>query len=736
MGFGLGVGVGFSFRRLLAMIGVLLVASGLQAVSAAPPPAAGSEEVQLRLLSSHRVLQPGQTVHLLLRQTIAPHWHTYWLNPGDSGQATRIEWRLPEGVQASELQWPAPQRFSLGPVSNYGYADQVDLITEIRLPANWPQNRALQLQAQVSWLVCKDICLPQEAELSIALPVQARAQADAEGQAALTLAQARLPKTAPWPLSLHSEGSQLLLRWPVQEASGKDAPQAEFFAEQWGPLQHNAPQELRRQSQQWQLKLTPGEAPLKAAQPLRGVLVLTQAGARQAYQIEVPLASAPLPSRASATSAPLDLGLPLALLLALAGGLILNLMPCVFPVLSIKALSLLGQAHGDPAQARRHGMAYSAGVLLSFALLAAVLIGLRAAGAEVGWGFQFQSPLFVLGVAWLLFGLGLSLSGLLELGGGIAGLGQELAAKEGYAGSFFSGVLAAVVATPCTAPFMGAAMAYALSQSAPVLLAVLLSLGLGLALPYLVLSNWPALQARLPSPGAWMERLKQGFAFPMYGAAIWLVWVLAQQGGPSAVLLSLSGMALLALAAWLHRIAREIRPGKGRRLTQLATVLSLGVVVGLAFLQSSALPEGSGSPSSLAQQTPQTPQATFEPYTPERLSELRAQGKPVFVNLTAAWCISCLVNEKVALSQASVHQAFAREGVVYLKGDWTRKDPRISALLAEHGRSGVPLYLFYPAGLSSSPQVLPQLLTPGLVLQALEDAKKGAPPAKPSAGEA
>jgi thiol:disulfide interchange protein len=690
-----------SLYNKFALLALLASTSALAATSAT----GGSDEVRLRLLSSHQAVQPGQAVQLLLEQTIAPHWHSYWLNPGDSGQATRIDWVLPPGAEAGPIQWPAPQRFSLGPVSNYGYADRVTLISEIRLPADLQAGQSVAIRAQVSWLVCKDICIPQEAELSLALPVAAQSQPAPAAQALLAEARASLPQPAPWPLGLARSGQSWHLTWPAHDG---EPAQAEFFAAEWGHVQHSAAQTLGRAGALWRLELPVGEAPPAAGKPITGVLVLGSGAARKAYQVDVPIAATP-------ADTPPELGLWPALLLALAGGLILNLMPCVFPVLSIKALSLLTQAQGQPAQARRHGLAYTGGVLASFAALAALLVALKAAGAEVGWGFQFQSPLFVLVVAWLLFGLGLSLSGLLQIGAGIAGLGSGLADRPGYVGSFFSGVLAAVVATPCTAPFMGAAMAFGLGQPGPVLLAVLLSLGLGLALPYLLLSHWPALQARLPRPGAWMETLKQGFAFPMYGAAIWLVWVLAQQSGPAGVLLSLSGMGLLALAAWLHGVSAAARSSSWRRLGNGAALLSLGLLLGLAGTLQTLTPSTDG------QAIEQTEQAAgFEAYSPERLSELRAQGKPVFVNLTAAWCISCLVNEKVALSRPSVRAAFEQRGVHYLKGDWTRKDPRISALLAEHGRSGVPLYLYYPPGRSGAPDILPQLLTTGLVLQALD----------------
>jgi thiol:disulfide interchange protein DsbD len=404
----------------------------------------------------------------------------------------------------------------------------------------------------------------------------------------------------------------------------------------------------------------------------------------------------------------------LALLLALAGGAVLNLMPCVFPVLSIKALSLVQQAHGSRSAARRHGLAYTAGALVSFALLALILIALKAAGSQVGWGFQFQSPVFVGGVAGVLFAVGLSLSGVFAIGAGITGFGSDAASRPGYAGSFFSGVLAAVVATPCTAPFMGAAVAYALTQPGWQLLLVFQGLGLGLAAPYLLLSCWPPMQRWLPRPGVWMETLKQALAFPMYGAAIWLVWVIAQQSGAQGVLQVLTGLGLLAFAAWVYQRAATASLASWRRAGHATALLSTT----LALTCVAQLTPASNSGTSA------NAHADFEPYTPARLDALRAQGKPVFVNLTAAWCISCLVNERVALSQPEVRQALLDGGVTYLKGDWTQKDPQITALLARHGRSGVPLYLYYPSGSDAVAVVLPQILTPGMVTTVLNPSSR------------
>jgi thiol:disulfide interchange protein DsbD len=455
----------------------------------------------------------------------------------------------------------------------------------------------------------------------------------------------------------------------------------------------------------------------KMPERLRGVLVLKETGIEAPRALSFDLPAGPSAPKAEPRGLGTDANIALALLWALLGGLILNLMPCVFPVLSIKVMSLVSHSRLSAAKMRLHGVAYTIGVLASFLVLAGLLVGLKAAGAQIGWGFQFQSPLFVLLLAYLMFIVGLSQSGLLVFGASLTRLGNLVSGREGYGGSVLGGVLAAVVATPCTAPFMGAAIAYALTQSAPVLLLIFAALGFGLALPYLALTSFPRLLRVLPRPGAWMETFKQVMAFPMYGAAAWLVWVLGQQAGVDAIAAALAGMILISFAAWLLTVTRGARPagrrtGAGFAAGAVAAALVLALAVQRAGLE--AAPQGSASAGGLP----------FEPYSEARLEALRAEGKPVFLNFTAAWCITCLVNEKVALNQAPVREAFEQANIVYLKGDWTRQDRAITAKLAEFNRNGVPLYVFYPAGRESRPVILPQILTPALVLRETGQVKK------------
>ncbi|HWV15062.1 MAG TPA: thioredoxin family protein [Cellvibrio sp.] len=668
---------------------------------------ATTEQVTAQLVASVDAVYPGSDIYLGVHQKIIPHWHTYWLNPGGSGMATSIRWTLPEGASAGDILWPTPGRTRLGTVINYSYSDEVTLLNKITIPAHAEIGSDFIAEAHVEWLVCKEECIPQEVQLRLRLPIVGRDSATGSGSPLIEQGLARLPVASPWPIGILRTETGFELQLGLPQAQAGQIKDAWFYPADWGAIVQNIDQAITIDASGISLQLQHGEAPLNADQVLRGVLVITEQTAQG--EVATGFAIAQIPSGAQVQT---TIGFLSALLLALAGGLILNLMPCVFPVLSLKALSLVSHAQTSSLQIRLQGWAYTAGVLASFALLAAALVILKAGGAEIGWGFQFQSPLFVLAMAYLMFLVGLNLSGVFIIGGGIAGAGSALAARSGYSGSFFTGVLATLVATPCTAPFMAAALGYALTQPTAKLFAIFLSLGFGLALPYLLLANWPRLQRWLPRPGLWMERTKQALAFPMYAAAAWLVWVLAQQVDTNAILLALGGMVALAFAAWLYQTTRNTSTGTERLGTggAVATAL-LTLAIGYAGIDSNKTP---GSTSEVAQT-----ERNWESYSAERLQQLRAEGKPLFLNFTASWCISCLVNEQVALSHADVKNAFKTAGITYLKGDWTKRDPAITAILTQFGRSGVPLYVFYPAGSNSHPIELPQILTPDIVLTTL-----------------
>lgn len=677
-----------------------------------------TEQVSARLVAETTAVYPGAEIYLGVQQIIIPHWHTYWSNPGDSGNATTIAWTLPPGATVSDILWPAPSRISMGPITNYGYEDEVTLLSRIRVPDDIRPGAQFPVRAEVDWLVCEEECIPQQVTLDLVLPVIPPTDVTDERNPIIAAALAQLPVENPWPVrAVAASAEELQLFLDASEGAFATLVDVWFYPFEWGVIRQSDPQPLQVSSSGFELRLRTGEAPPGVGADLAGVLVLREeSGTTHSFVVTTPVTAAPPAGNAGVP------GLAMALLLALAGGVVLNLMPCVFPVLSLKALSMISQSGQSQAEIQRHGLIYTLGVLASFALLAVALIGLKAGGAQIGWGFQFQSPLFVLLVAYLMFAVGLSLSGVFYFGGSVAGMGSGLAAKSGYSGSFFTGVLATIVATPCTAPFMAAALGYALTQPPAQLLLVFLSLGLGLALPYLALSWWPGLQRWLPRPGAWMEYLKQAMAFPMYAAAVWLVWVLARQAGADAAALALGGMVLIAFSAWLYTATR----------TAGGTVANLGSMAA-AFALLLALAGGYSAAQKGAPESTQTQVAqNWQPFNTESLQTLREEGRPVFLNFTAAWCISCLVNERVALSHERVIEAFSADGITYLKGDWTNQDPVITSFLADFGRSGVPLYVFYPAGKSSEPVQLPQILTPDIVLSTVRAARQQAALAQPT----
>ncbi len=668
-----------------------------------------TDHVTARLVAERSPIAPGETVDLALIFEIQPGWHTYWRNPGDSGDPPRLAWTLPDGVTVGPPRWPRPEVIPVGPLANYGYSGRALLLFALSLPADWPVGAPLRLQAQADWLVCEEHCVPESGSFELTIPTAtATGAVDPVEAESFAAARAGLPEGRLEGARISLEGARLGLTIPTADLPFAPAAVG-FFAGAWGLIEHAAAQPWRLDEGLLRLDLTPGTLAEQA--PAEGLLVLTDAGGQvRAYEIAAvrdPLTQAISPGE--------TIGLPLALAFALLGGLVLNLMPCVFPILAMKALSLVkGLTEAGPAAARRRvrqGIAYTAGVLLFFAALAGLLLALRAGGAAIGWGFQLQYPPFVALMASVFFVIGLSLAGAVNLGAGLMALGSG-DSRRGHLGAFGTGALAALVAAPCTAPFMGAALGYAVTLSWPLALAIMLTLGLGLALPFLLLSLLPGLARRLPKPGPWMETLKEVLAFPMFAAAAWLVWVLSVQTGADGVALVLGGLLLLAFGLWLRDRTRILSPG-WRRWGAIVSLAALAGTLYLGIATDRLVEPTSGTGAVRSGSLPS------EPYSPDRLAKAREEGRPVFVNMTAAWCITCLVNERLALSTAEVTQAFSDAGILYLKGDWTNRDPSITAYLAAHGRNGVPLYVFYPP--AGEPKVLPQILTPDLVLDGVRD---------------
>jgi thiol:disulfide interchange protein len=689
-----------------AMKAVLTLLAALFFATAAAGQLDNLPKVATRLIAEHGTIMPGATETVAFEQVIRPGWHTYWRNPGDVGQPTTLDWMLPKGWTSDGLQWPYPKRLPVGPFMDYGYEGKVWILSTVTAPQDAKPGGIVTLTAHATWLVCKEVCIPEEATLGVRLTVGVPA---AEPHAAdFAAARERIPAQSPWS-AFYTLGDSLRIFLAAKQLALARPTDAQFFPFLDGRVKGTAAQALGIAENGIVLKLTPDKKIGNEGGTLTGVLVLTSAdGSKQAFLIHPNPGSVP-PADFAATSAnDNDTGFAFSLLFAFLGGLILNLMPCVLPILAMKAFALSSQAGRDRAEAVRESLAYGAGAILSFLGLGALLLALRAGGEAIGWGFQLQEPLVVAGFALLMFGVGLNLSGVFEVAG--FGGGDGLTRAGGAAGSFFTGVLAVAVAAPCTAPFMAAALGYALIQPAALALAIFLSLGIGFVAPFVLIGISPALTRLLPKPGLWMQRLREGLAFAMYGTAAWLVWVLAQQSGANAVAAVLAAMVAAGFGAWMWGVSRHFAP-RSRGIGALVTLIAI-----LAALSCLWLIKSAPSASAAAVNVTGLPS---EAYSAERLASLRGQNRPVFINATAAWCITCLVNDEAALSGAHVKQAFADKRIAYLVADWTRRDPAITALLAAHGRSGVPLYLYYAPG-AAEPKVLPQILTEGEVLAVLQ----------------
>ncbi len=639
-----------------------------------------SDHTSATLVSEADSFAPGRPLRLALRLKMQPGWHTYWQNPGDAGAPPTLDIT---GAPAGPIAYPTPTHSEDPPFTSGAYTGEVLFPVTVTPPAG--AAAPLALKAHGTWLVCAKVCVPEEGEFTLTLPAGNGAKgADA---ALFAATDAASPRPSPFAARIVPDGTLSL------SAPGVAPVSLYLFPEEAGVIDHGAKQPFETSSNGLTIHLKP--LAKIGDKPFSGVLTLTDQGGRtEALRIE----AAPRPVAAgggkAASGAPALPGLAKALVLAFLGGLVLNLMPCVLPVLAMKALALARLSGAARGRIRAESGLYTLGVLTAFAAIGAVTLAVRAAGGDGNWGAQFQSAPFTAAMAWLMLGIGLNFSGQFEVGAGIAGVGQGLAAR----GSFFTGLLAVVVATPCTAPFMATALAATLVLPPLQGMAIFLALGAGLAAPYAMLAAAPGLARFLPRPGAWMERLKHALALPMYAAAAWLAWVVWQQAGMNGLYVVLGGAGAVLMAGQFF--GRSQRDGRGAWRAALPLVLVPLFLLGLASLPPPA------------QATPLVEGA--ERFTPDRLATLRAAHQPVFVDMSAAWCITCLVNERLALSPAPVRAAFTRRHVAYMVGDWTRQDPAITAFLRQYGRSGVPLYVYFPA--QGEAQVLPQVLTQAGVL--------------------
>jgi DsbC/DsbD-like thiol-disulfide interchange protein/cytochrome c biogenesis protein CcdA len=691
---------------LIAMRSLIaLIAAGLIAVPAFANPVR-ADHIDVELIPATTGVEPGGTLTLALRLKADEHWHTYWKNPGDSGLATHIAWTLPDGFEAGPILWPAPARIDVGPLANYGYDGEVILLTDIRVPNHAPG--LVPIRAKASWLVCEEICIPGDANFTLMLAA-GPATPDPQWAERIEQTRAALPRVFPeFDVRAQLAGDEWVLTLPKGAAPGLNS--LAFFPDEEGWIEYASRQQLRLERDgDVQLRFAASAGGERQGQ-LSGVLVADPGFADGGSAAIINTAFSVTDALPPAPPAGSRLTLFLALGFAFVGGMILNLMPCVLPVVGIKVLTFVENSRSSPASLRAHGLMFALGVLVCFWAVAGVLLALRAGGATLGWGFQLQSPLVVSALALLFFVLALNMSGVFEMGARAQQLAGSVRAQSGYVDAFLSGVVATVVATPCTAPFMGAALGFAVTQPAVVSMTVFTALALGMAAPYLVLSFSPKLVGRLPKPGHWMVTLKQALAFPLYLTVVWLVWVLGRQVGIDAVARFMIGITFIGAGLWIYGNWNAASASRARAVAYvLAAVFILGGSV-VAWPEASAGREGD-----LA-----TTRGNWQPWSPDSVSAARQEGRAVFVDFTAAWCVTCQVNKRLVLNRDSVQTRFHDSNIVLMVADWTNRDPEISAALDSLGRSGVPVYVMYPAG-GGQPKLLPELLTESLVLDAIDE---------------
>lgn len=683
-------------------------------------------QVEAELVSEVTTIRPAQPFWVALRLKMAPHWHVYWINPGDAGQAPTVDWTLPEGFRAGEIQWPYPTRVWMDEFVNFGYEGEVLLLVQITPPGNLTSGQTVELKAAAEWLVCKEVCIPESGTVSLSLGVQdGPPETDPQWLKAFAETRARLPLTqSDWQIEAAVQDTSLVIAATPPAWFSGALSKTVFFPYQEFLIHNAAEQGFEKVGDSYRITVPLSVAKEDLPEKMTGILVTDSGwrgdGSEKALEIDVPVA-ARLSAAAGTRGGSALNSLLLALGFAFVGGMILNLMPCVLPVLSLKILSFVQQAGEDRKKVFHHGLMFTFGVLASFWVLAGSLLLLRAGGEQLGWGFQLQSPSFIVFLAVFLFLFGLSLFGVFEIGTSLMGVGQNVSTTSGGFGSFMSGVTATVVATPCTAPFMGSALGFALSQPALVAMLIFTSLGLGMAAPYVVLASSPALMRFVPKPGLWMESLKQFMGFLLMATVIWLAWVLGNQVGVNAVVLLLFVLLFVSVGGWiLGRWGNPVKEKRTRLTAQVGAALLILVPLYLfiANLDLFAVaPSANGNPAAAKSGEG----IAWQPYSPQRVQELRNQGKPVFIDFTASWCLSCQVNKKVAFGSLEVQEAFSRLGVNALIADWTSRDETITRALAEFGRNSVPLYVLYGSDPDRAPLILPELITPGIVLEALKE---------------
>lgn len=683
--------------------------------------ASDNKYVKTELVSEVESIQPGQSFWVALHLTMDKGWHTYWKQAGDTGLATSIEWNLPEGFTVSPIYWPVPEKSVEEGIVSFTYKNEVLLLTQITPSLNLDLNKPITLSANVAWLACKESCIPGEAKLELTLPAKdSTPDFNAHWHPIFEKTRNDLPQTLTnWKVDANIDnGLYGLLIQPQDSEKPLKLPKSIQFFSYNSDLKLDEPQKLQElPNNSYFLSL-----PLANGLPehLEGILINPKGWPPEGKVIALAIdikghKDNPIVTQNEATGS--TTSLVRALLFAFFGGLILNLMPCVFPILGLKVMGFINYAGKSPWKARMHGLIFTLGILLSFWALSGLLLILRASGEHLGWGFQLQSPFFITFLCFLLLLLALNFLGTFEVGTSFISLGNKLNNKSGYTGTFSSGVLATVLATPCSAPFLGTAIGYTLAQPPIFSLIIFTAMAIGMSAPYLLLAIAPNLLKYLPRPGAWMETFKQAMAFPLFATVIWLLWVFGHQTHHDALTGLLFGLLLASIAAWIYgKFATFSASRKVKHSAQLISILFLvsGAILGYTSAKVDPNFPEAGLPPLKAGNL------AWEKFSPEHLESLRADGRAVYIDFTAAWCVNCQINKKNVFSSEKVIEKFKEKNVALLLADWTRKNPEITKALQSYGRGAVPTNVYYPAGKDSEPIVLPELLTPNIVLEALK----------------
>ncbi|MGA7724783.1 MAG: thioredoxin family protein [Opitutaceae bacterium] len=677
-------------------------------------PGVARAQVTASLVSADASVAPGRPFTVALRLVHKPHWHSYWINPG-TGLPTTLKWSLPAGWTAGDIQWPAPMllKDTRGNVIGNGYDGDLLLPVTLTPPGDLKPGATAVLAAEAEWLMCQDECVPGSAKLSLSLPVSADTpEPDPVMGARIREVLSGLPVADPsWIVSATRDATSVVLSVRPRDAAGGPAHSADglhFFSED-GTIASDLPQKAQSDGRGGLVLTLPiaSDGPANAPR-LVGVLTSSQGWrpdrSLTGLRIDAVFSQAPAaaPAAAALPAPPAAGGFLGTLALAFVGGLILNLMPCVFPVLGIKILGFVNQAGSDRRKVTLHGLVFTAGVLVSFWVLAGILAVLRAGGSQLGWGFQLQSPAFVFGLAAAMLAFALNMSGVFEFGLTATGIGSQLQSKSGLVGSFLTGALATVAATPCAAPFLAPALGAALALSTAESFSIFTVIALGLSTPYLLLSAFPAAVKVLPRPGAWMETFKQAMAFPLYATVAYLVWVLAGQVQEAGLLSALFGLVLVAMAVWAYGRwnAPGASPGRARFGTSACVLLlALGAWTGWPV---------AAAPGDIV----------WEKWSPEAVAKLRSENRIVYVDFTARWCATCQANKRIVFHSSDVLRRFGEKHVATLRGDWTNKDAQITEELAKYHRAAVPFNLVWLPG-RADPVILPEILSPSVVLDAV-----------------